>query len=107
MSPEEEQLVMQEVEDALNKKHKPAQKRVKKVARAEKKRTEKRARSGNNPWIQFYMTWRKEHPDVVASTTDVKELVRLARKDYTPVNRGYLCESCGHDNQPPLKKAHR
>lgn len=62
-----------------------------------------------NRWIKFYMEWRAAHPDVVASTKDVKELVKLARKDYVPLKKGFICAGCGllnslHSKSPNKKK---
>jgi len=70
------------------------------------KKKKKRTRTANtNPWIDFYMDWRMRNAATVDSTRDVKALVRLARKEYTPVNKGIICSRCGYENQPPFKKA--
>lgn len=74
-------------------------------ARSKKRKRRTGRKAGANPWIEFYMNWRKENPDKVESVRDVKALVQLAREEYTPVNKGILCARCGHENQPPFTKA--
>jgi hypothetical protein len=80
----------------------------------EPKRKNKRKRKANKPkevksskgnrWIDFYMKWREENPEIVSSIHDVKQLVQLARKVYTPVSKSVFCTKCGHENEPPFKR---
>ena len=81
---------------------KKAKKEKKRMRESSEKDSAKKGKT--NRWIQFYMEWRAAHPDVVASTKDVKELVKLARKDYVPLKKGFICAGCGLLNSPPLKK---
>jgi len=68
-------------------------------------KVKKAKRKGSrNRWIEHYMTWRDNNPEIVKNTKDIKELVKLARKTYTPSKRGYKCRSCGQWNSPPLLK---
>jgi hypothetical protein len=81
------------------------QKAQTKLERRTKKRKKRTRPAGTNPWIDFYMKWREANSATVQHTRDVKALVRLARKEYTPVNKGIICARCGFENQPPFKKA--
>jgi len=66
-----------------------------------KKRKKASGKPSTNPWITHYMQWRAANKDIVDKNKDVKQLVALARKTYTPVRKGFTCSHCGKDNVPP------
>ena len=69
-----------------------------------KSKTTKTRPSKPNKWIQHYMKWRSEHPEIVKQERDIKKLVVMAKETYTPVKRGFTCKGCGKENFAPLKK---
>jgi len=97
-----------DVEDIMDREMKAAleeggPKKKKKRKRKTNKPVEVKSSKGNR-WIDFYMKWREDNPDIVSSIHDVKKLVRLARKDYTPVSKNVFCVECGCENKPPFKR---
>ena len=98
----DEAVATQEMKEALEEGELPKKKKRKRTNKQNKPR-EVRSSKGNR-WIDFYMAWRKENKDTVDSISDVKVLVKLARKEYTPLSKNVFCEKCGHENKPPFKR---
>ena len=103
--PMENDLDVEEVEvDPTIKKKKKRKKATPKPSKTPKQAKKKRKSSGSNRWIEHYMKWRKDNPEIVASTKDVKTLVGLARTSYIPVKKGFICVHCKGVTEPPFKR---
>ena len=100
--PSDDETMKKEMEAALAE-GEPQKKKKRPRTENTKKPKEVHSSKGNR-WIDFYMTWRKENPEIVEATNDVKTLVRLARKEYTPLSKNVFCTKCGHENTRPFKR---